>query len=122
MGVTARMALPVNAIGLPSAGNPKMPLFRPEILKRDATRDPSGLEKVSIVSHSDQRSLMEAGNPGLEIFRSGDIHPRTGDDEVLRHEAVDRSRITRRPHVPPEGFDKAIEASGVMAILPLAVD
>lgn len=28
-GVTARMALPVNATGLPSAGSPNIPLLRP---------------------------------------------------------------------------------------------
>jgi len=41
----------VKATGLPSAGNPNMPLFLPLTRKRDATREPSALEKVSMVSH-----------------------------------------------------------------------
>jgi hypothetical protein len=49
---------------------------------------------------------LEASNPGLEVFTPGDVHACSGDDEVLGHEAVDRCRITGRPNLLPEGFDK----------------
>ena len=51
VGVTARMALPVNATGLPSAGSPNMPLLCPVTRQRDDTREPSRLANVSMVSN-----------------------------------------------------------------------
>lgn len=68
VGVMAKMAVPVNATGLPSAGNPSMPLFRLVFRNRDATRDPSRLKNVSMVSHLS--SVIRDWHPATLVLKS----------------------------------------------------